>query len=274
MTQYIAVEVESTDEVLIALLSEYDFDAFHEEDTFFVGYIAKDAFDKETESQIIQQILSYTNEYKIYEVENRNWNAIWEASFQPVTVGNFCQVRADFHEPVPSIKHDIIINPKMAFGTGHHATTCMMIQLMENTDFKRKSVFDFGCGTGILAILASKMGADPVDAIDIEHEAYLNTIENAAVNQVEHITAYEGDLNVMPDDAQYDIILANINRNILLKYAADLAGKLKTGGIILLSGILNDDQEIVIDAFKKKGLRLQAQEERDNWVCLQLGKLG
>ncbi len=272
MTQYIAVEVASTDEALIALLSQYDFDSFHEEETFFVGYIAKDVFDKETEAQVIQQIQAFTNEYKIYEVENQNWNAIWEASFQPVTVGDFCQVRADFHEPTPSIKHDIIINPKMAFGTGHHATTYMMIQLMENTDFKQKSVFDFGCGTGILAILASKMGADPIDAIDIEHEAYLNTIENAAINHVENITTYEGDLNVMPD-AQYDIILANINRNILLKYAGQLANKLKTGGTILLSGILNDDQEMVIDAFKKQGLQLQAQEERENWICLQLGKM-
>ena len=157
----------------------------------------------------------------------------------------------------------------MAFGTGHHATTFMMIKTMSAIDFNYRTVFDFGCGTGILAILASKMGASKIDAIDIEHEAYLNTLENADINQVSNIEAYEGDLNVMPIK-KYDIILANINRNILIKYAASLADRLISNGTLLLSGVLVEDRESVIQAFEKHRLQCTKQLDRDNWVCLQM----
>lgn len=272
MTSYIAVEVYTVDEILMALLSAYDFDAFHEEESYFVGYISKTSLDEATATEIKKLIESYKVDYKIYEVENQNWNAIWEASFQPVIVEDFCQVRADFHPAEPNIQYDIIINPKMAFGTGHHATTYMMIQLMSGIDFKEKSVFDFGCGTGILAILASKMGAPSLDAIDIEHEAYLNSLENATINHTENIQVFEGDLNQMPK-AQYDVILANINRNILLKYAPTLAQRLKSQGKILLSGILNDDAALVKESFEKQNLQFINQIERDNWVCIQFEKV-
>lgn len=269
MIQYIAVEVYSTDEILIALLSIHDFEAFLEEDDYIIGYIDKDKFDTVTQEEIISIIKNYTDKYKIYEVENKNWNALWEASFQPVKVDDFCQIRADFHPAIPSIQYDLVINPKMAFGTGHHATTNMMIKTMSAIDFDHRTVFDFGCGTGILAILASKMGASKIDAIDIEHEAYLNTLENADINQVSNIEAYEGDLNVMPIK-KYDIILANINRNILIKYAASLTDRLISFGTLLLSGVLVEDRESVIQAFEKHGLQCTKQLDRDNWICLQM----
>lgn len=271
MTQYIAVEVQSTDEILMALLADFEFEAFEEEDNQFTAYIVKEHFDTPTQKQVIELIQSYTDRFRIYEPENKNWNAIWEASFEPVVVEDFCQIRADFHPPIPNINYDLVINPKMAFGTGHHATTWMMIKQMSDIQFNRKSVFDFGCGTGILAILASKMGADAIDAIDIEHESFLNTIENASVNNVNNIETYEGDLDVMPSK-KYDIILANINRNILIKYARTLSERLHPNGIILLSGILNDDQDIVTDAFRMEHLYLKQQLERENWVCLRLEK--
>jgi ribosomal protein L11 methyltransferase len=268
MTQYTAIEVQSTDEILIALLSEFDFDAFQEEDTYFIAYIPTSQFNEGIQAEVINLITRYTQDYKIYNVENQNWNAIWESSFQPVIVENFCQIRADFHPPIHGILYDLIINPKMAFGTGHHATTYMMIQHMSAINFTGKKVFDFGCGTGILAILSSKMGAHSIDAIDIEHEAHLNTLENAAINNVGNIRTYEGDLDAMPDD-KYNIILANINKNILIKYASPLTSKLKSQGQVLLSGILYEDIHIIIETFENQGLQFIGKSERENWACLQ-----
>ena len=159
----------------------------------------------------------------------------------------------------------------MAFGTGHHATTFMMIDHMSTLDIKNKTVFDFGCGTGILAILASKMGAADIEALDIEHESYLNTLENARINKTENIKVFEGELSMMPSQS-YDIILANINRNVLTRYAGDLYDRLSNRGQLLLSGVLLDDEEKIRSAFHEQGFHHQFTRHHNGWVCMEFIK--
>lgn len=265
MDIYFAVTVRSNDEVLMALMTQYEFESFEEYDDHFIAYIKKDDLHGETLDELKSLFDQFSTSYSIEEIEPQNWNAIWEASFQPVKVGQFCLIRADFHPAQPEVSYDLVINPKMAFGTGHHATTHMMIAQMEQLDMKDAHVFDFGCGTGILAILASKMGATHIDAVDIEHESFLNTLENAAINQVKNINIFEGDINVVPA-AFYDVILANINRNILQKYVKDLVSKLNENGCILLSGVLVEDSDLIIETYTKAGLILNTKLEMDGWM--------
>lgn len=269
MEVYYSITIHSIDEILMALISQYDFDSIEENDDHFIVYIKASAFDNEIRKEIEALIQSKNVHYTIEEIQPQNWNALWEASFQPVIVGSFCQVRADFHPAVDGIQYDLIINPKMAFGTGHHATTYMMIKHMSEIDFNAKSVLDFGCGTGILAILASKMGAIHIDAIDIEHESYLNTIENAEINHVENVKSIEGELGAATNN-NYDVILANINRNILTSNAATLVSLMNPGGYLLLSGILEDDASIVLQSFIANGVKEISQSSKDGWVCISL----
>lgn len=266
MEIYYALKVQSTDEILMALLSQFDFESYEENEDHFIAYIRKDLLNDAQKSEVESIIKRFTDKYSFEELQPQNWNAIWEASFQPVVVGHFCQIRADFHPPLTGVRYDLVINPKMAFGTGHHATTHMMIQQMESIAFEGKSVFDFGCGTGILAILASKLGANEIDAIDIEHESYQNTIENSAINAVANVRAYEGDLDAIVV-RKYDIILANINRNILIKYAEALVRRMNLGGILLFSGVLDEDKKSVIHAFEEAGLSDITNIGMDGWVC-------
>lgn len=266
MEIYYGLKVKSTDEVLMALLTQYEFESFQEEDDHFIAYISKPNFDETVKSEVIEIILKFTTDYEIDEIQPKNWNELWEASFQPVVVRDFCQIRADFHPALADIQYDLVINPKMAFGTGHHATTHMMIDQMSSIDFTGKNVFDFGCGTGILAILASKLGAINIDALDIEHESFLNTIENSQINSVENVVAFEGDLEQAPNK-KYDIILANINRNILVKYADQLSKKLEDQGVFLFSGVLIDDKDIVLSSYESLGFKLETILDMDGWVC-------
>ena len=267
MEIYYGITVYSTDEILMALLTQYEFESIEEHDDHFTMYVKTSTFDFNTRSEVEKLIQSYDVTYNIGEIQPQNWNAIWEASFQPVIVGSVCQVRADFHPPIADIQHDVIINPKMAFGTGHHATTYMMIEHMSDIDFHDKKVLDFGCGTGILAILASKCGAATIDAIDIEHESYLNTKENAEINDIKNIVSIEGELNAVPS-TKYDIILANINRNILQKYSADLSSMLNPSGHLLISGILEEDSDQMIKTFNTEKIQTEKQSARDGWSCL------
>jgi ribosomal protein L11 methyltransferase len=272
MDLYHAYNIKSTDEVIIGLLSQFDFEAFEENEDHIIAYIKSQDLSETLRIEIDQILIKFGVEFSLNQMADKNWNEIWESEFQPVIVDKFCQVRADFHPAVSGIKYDLVINPKMAFGTGHHATTYMMMASMESIDFQGIDVFDFGCGTGILAILASKLGADKIDAVDIEQESFLNTIENSSINDVNNIVAYCGDLADVPLK-EYQVILANINRNILLKYAVDLSTRIASGGLILLSGILIDDEEIVIDAFEKSGIHHQKTLEREGWKCIQFLKM-
>ncbi|HLO53018.1 MAG TPA: 50S ribosomal protein L11 methyltransferase [Saprospiraceae bacterium] len=271
MDIYFSYTIYATDEALLGLLTQFEFESFEENEDHIVGYIHSKELNDDVKEQIAQTINLFTENFQVDEIQPQNWNEIWEASFQPVIVDDFCQIRAEFHPANPNIKHDLVINPKMAFGTGHHATTYMMIKQMDGIDFMAKNVFDFGCGTGILAILASKLGANHIDAIDIEQESYLNTIENSQINQVENVTSICGDLADAPE-SKYEVILANINRNILVRYVTPLVERLEDGGVLLLSGVLVDDKELVINTYTQAGLNLNICLEREGWICASMTK--
>jgi ribosomal protein L11 methyltransferase len=202
------------------------------------------------------------------EVEDKNWNEVWESNFDPLTINNV-GIRAEFHDPMGT-ELEIIIQPKMAFGTGHHETTHMMIEHMSHMDFSGLSVLDYGCGTGILAILAYKLGAKPIMAIDMQDEAVENTIEQSQLNGMtkEDVWVEQSDISFL-DDKQYDIILANINRHVLLSKAEEIHKRLKSSGQLLMSGILKSDEKKILAHYAVSGFVHQETQYRGEW-CLFL----
>jgi ribosomal protein L11 methyltransferase len=269
-SSYKKITLQSTDESLIAMLGlDFPFESFEENDDNTIGYIQTANLTNEIKNDIEQLVAQFDCTFAWEDIVDQNWNEVWESNFQPVTVENICRIRAEFHEADPSFAHEIVIQPKMAFGTGHHQTTYLMIKKMHDLDFNEKTVFDYGCGTGILAIFASMLGSGPIDAVDIEKESYLNTIENAERNEIHNITTYEGDIHVIPQ-TKYDIVLANINRNILLASVEDLAAKSKSGTILLLSGILVADIDIISTTYEAAGYKVVNHEAKEGWVCMQL----
>lgn len=258
-------------EVLIALFNELSFEAFEELEDGFDAFIAEPDATESVELALkdLQERFPFTWE-KVF-VPYQNWNEEWEKNFDPVVVGDFCAIRADFHPAFPNVAHEIVINPKMAFGTGHHETTHMMMETMENMDFVGKKVLDYGCGTGILAVLAIKLGATHVEAIDIEEESYLNTLENKDRNNTPSIIALHGTL---PDviGNEYDIILANINRNVILESLPSLYQKVKTGGFLVVSGFLEQDENLLVEATAKNGFNLINTRRRGKWISQLLDK--
>lgn len=259
-------------EILVAFLGEMPFDTFEESEEGVNAYIPE----KEDSEDILQQLKDlqsrFAFEFMRAEIPHQNWNELWESNFESIQVGNFCGIRADFHPAFDQVTHELVINPKMAFGTGHHATTFMMIQLMEDMKWQDRKVFDYGTGTGILAILAAKLGANDIDAVDIEDLSYENTIENAQRNQVSGIEVYLGDLSVVTNQG-YDIILANINRNVILESLSALYEKLKEGGEILFSGILAVDKALLLESAEKQGFTLQQSLQKGDWIALKMQKL-
>ena len=258
-------------EILTALFSQFPFDTFEENDTGFSAYLPAEEWTDEIEKGIIHLKSNFDFRIEKNFIPYQNWNSVWEANFQPILVDDFCGIRADFHAPLQQVRHEIVINPKMAFGTGHHETTFMVMSLMEKLDFKDKMVFDFGCGTGILAILAAKLGAKHIDAVDIEAPSYENTIENAEINKVDNIQPYLGTLSAV-DRQDFDIILANINRNVILEAFPSLFLKLKDGGTLVISGILKEDEEMIKSAAANAGFSTGDILYRNNWICMQLFK--
>ncbi len=255
-------------EILIAELGYAGFESFVETETGIIAYIQK----KEWNESILDDIqILKSDEFSITHTSENilqtNWNREWEKNFNPIVVNDLCSVRAPFHVK-PNTKYDIVIEPKMSFGTGHHETTHMMIQHILNNDFTNKSVLDMGCGTGVLAILSEMKGAKPINAIDIDNWCYLNSLENVERNNCQNISVYEGDVSLIKD-IKYDIILANINRNILLKDIKTYASCLKKNGILFLSGFYKNDIPILKDECKKYMLKLDEKLERNNWVSLK-----
>lgn len=255
-------------EILIAELGELPFDSFIETENGFSAYIPKENW---TEN-ILEDIYILNNPefkitYTIEEIEQKNWNAEWEKNFDPIDVDGLCHVRAPFH-PKTEAKYDIVIEPKMSFGTGHHETTHMMIQHLLEMDVKDMKTLDMGCGTAILAILAEMKGAHPIDAIDIDNWCYLNSIENAERNDCKHISVYEGDASLLVDK-KYDLIIANINRNILLNDMQTYVDCLNPKGIILFSGFYEQDIPYIDASCTEKGLTFVKKINRNNWVSLK-----
>jgi ribosomal protein L11 methyltransferase len=228
-------------ELLIAHLFEAGFEGFEQNENDLKAFIPQEAYDKKLLEELTFKYHLIFSEQIIPE---QNWNAKWESGFQPVIVDDFVAIRADFHKQIPGIKHEIIITPKMSFGTGHHATTYMMVQRMKQIDFNGKTVFDFGTGTGILAILAEKLGAIEVVAIDNDDWSITNAAENFERNKCGKIKLGKDDSP--HGDKRFDIILANINKNVILEHFALLIKQLKTKGILLLSGLLEKDEKDIL----------------------------
>ena len=255
-------------EILIAELGELPFESFIESDFGIVAYIQKQFWSANIldDLHILNSpefIVSYTFET----IDQVNWNEEWEKNFEAIDVDGTCHVRAPFH-PKTAAKFDIVIEPKMSFGTGHHETTHMMIQHLLATDVTDLKTLDMGCGTAILAILAEMKGAKPIDAIDIDNWCYLNSIENAERNNCHSISVFEGDARLLKDK-KYDLIIANINRNILLEDMTSYVSCLNKNGILLLSGFYQDDIPIINASCTEKGLTFVNKFERNNWVALK-----
>ena len=255
-------------EILIAELGYAGFESFVETEEGVVSYIQKD----ELNASILEDIqILNSDEFQISftfeDIEQTNWNAEWEKNFNLIVVDDVCTVRAPFHEK-PNINYDIVIEPKMSFGTGHHETTHMMIQHILKNDMTNKSVLDMGCGTGVLAILAEMKGASEIDAIDIDNWCYLNSIENIERNNSKHISVFEGDASLLKNKT-YDVIIANINRNILLKDIKIYACSLNKKGVLFLSGFYKNDIPIIEEECVKYGLKLEDKIERNNWIALK-----
>jgi ribosomal protein L11 methyltransferase len=252
-------------DLLIALLSDAGYDGFEEGFGFLSAYISQENFDEGVLSNIESQQQVIASKEVIAE---KNWNEDWEKNFQPVVIGNFCAVRASFHQPISGVEHEIVITPKMSFGTGHHATTHIMIGIIQQLPVKGKHVLDFGTGTGILAILAEKCGAADITAIDNDDWSIENAAENIAVNNCAAIKLLKADqLHGLP---KYDLILANINRHVILANMVDLKQHLVAGGVLVLSGLLPDDASVIEAKAAENDLRIFEQKSYNNWIGLML----
>jgi ribosomal protein L11 methyltransferase len=255
-------------EILIAELGELPFESFIDSDLGIVAYIQKDLWKENIlDDLFILNSPEFTISYKIEEIDQVNWNEEWEKNFEPIDVDGNCHVRAPFH-PKTDAEFDIVIEPKMSFGTGHHETTHMMIQHLLEMNVDGLKTLDMGCGTAILAILAEMKGAQPIDAIDIDNWCYLNSIENAERNNCKQITVYEGDAALL-NGKKYDLIIANINRNILLNDMQSYVDCLNAKGTLLLSGFYTEDIPFIDASCTEKGLTYVKKFERNNWVSLK-----
>ncbi|PPK86524.1 ribosomal protein L11 methyltransferase [Neolewinella xylanilytica] len=259
-------------DVLIALLADTGFDSFEETETGVTAYGLREQLERDTATlRSLQDRFAFT--YYSEHLEEKNWNAIWESGFQPIRIDDRLSLRATFHPPVPEVKYDLVIDPKMSFGTGHHATTYMMCELLLEHfpahPAPGQRVLDYGCGTGVLGILAKRLGADQVDAVDIEPWAIENSRENAATNHVIFDRLVVGTLDEILTGMPYDLVLANINRNVLLASAEALSGNTRPGGRVYASGILLQDADSVIDRYRRAGFAHLRTVAREDWRALE-----
>ena len=255
-------------DILIAELGEAGFESFVEHETGIQAYIQKVDWHEEILGEV--RILNNSRFHIVYdfkEIEQENWNATWEQNFHPITVADQCEVRAPFHEK-SDVAYDIVIEPKMSFGTGHHETTHMMLQFILEHDFQGKSVLDMGCGTGVLAILAEMKGAASVDAIDIDNWCYLNARENVERNHCKNIRVFEGDVTLLQGKT-YDVIIANINRNILLSDIPQYVKCLTDNGQLFLSGFYKEDIPLITEKCNENGLQIEKNLEKNKWVAVK-----
>ena len=264
---YISIFIENTDQelndMLIAQLSEIGFDGFEEMEEGLKAFAPDNVFDE----AIVKSIISiYGIIFTVSMIPAQNWNEVWESNFEPMQVADFVGVRANFHQPIQNVQHEIIITPKMSFGTGHHATTYMMMQLMEGIDFTNKTVFDFGTGTGILAILAEKLGSKQILGIDYDDWCIENASENLAANNCQFIKIVKADTAKLNE--KFEVVIANINKNIILDNIDFLAEDLALNGQILLSGLLAEDEADILAAIKKIGWQHIITVSKGMWIAL------
>jgi len=269
--QFTVNPLQPASEILIAELSYAGFESFVENEEGLTAYVVSEEFDEEAFAGLhILQSDEFEITYTSQEIEKVNWNIEWEKNFNPIIIDDQCSVRAPFHEK-PETEFDIIIEPKMSFGTGHHATTHMMLQFILKNDWEGKTVLDMGCGTGVLAILAEMKGAKSVDAIDIDNWCYLNSMENVVRNNCELISVYEGAAELL-ERKHYDMIIANINRNILLEDISKYSECLNPGGKLFLSGFYIEDISTIEEECNLNGLKIEDELEQENWAALSFIK--
>lgn len=259
---------EEGSDVLIAGLAELNFESFVESPAGFLAYIPEDQYQKELVEQFFQEFSEvFLIRYESKTIVQQNWNKEWESSFQPIEVDGKCLIRAPFHEAQAGFDLDIIIEPKMSFGTGHHHTTQLMIRRLLGMDLQKRSLLDMGCGTGVLAIVAAKMGADPIEAIDIDQWSYENTVENLERNNINNTLVNKGDAQIL-EGKKFQVILANINKNVLLNDLTRYAQVLENHGDLLLSGFFETDIPELKAEAEKQGLILEGKLLSEQWTLL------
>ena len=254
-------------EILIAQLADAGYEGFEEKDSSLDAFINSRSFDKIIVNKIS---FKYQTPYTKEKIAETNWNQVWESNFEPVIVNDYVAIRADFHKPITNTKFEIVITPKMSFGTGHHVTTYMMIELMKELDLRGTSVLDFGTGTGILAILAEKEGAKNIEVIDNDDWSIANASENFEKNNCTKINLRKA--SNAASDIRFDIILANINKNVIIENLALLSELLNNGGQILLSGLLREDKDEILSIATEIRLKFKKELIRNNWIALQFVK--
>ncbi|MDR2423261.1 MAG: 50S ribosomal protein L11 methyltransferase [Prevotellaceae bacterium] len=274
MTDYIKLVINGSNdevlrEILTAELAEAGVEAFDENEGLLNAYIQKNAFDKTVFDGIFAGALfAGIFEYLPEEVKQENWNSLWESNFEPVVIGNKCVIYASFHSDLPEVDYKILINPKMTFGTGHHETTHLCVQAILDLNLQGKNVLDMGCGTGILAILAAMSGAAKVTAIDNDPTAAENAAENAELNGMLHkMNIYAGEANMLANK-QFDLIIANINRNVLLNDMDKYVASLIPDGMLVVSGFYRNDMALLLETAQSSGLVQTGYNLRNGWAVM------
>lgn len=263
---------ETVNDVLSAVLGEAGFESFVEQPDGINAYIQKDLYDEEAFKEAITNFpLPDTRiEYSYQEAEDKDWNEEWEKNFfQPIIIGDRCVIHSTFHEDVPQAEYDIVINPQMAFGTGHHETTSLIIGELLDNDLQGKSLLDMGCGTSILAILARMRGAAPCTAIDIDEWCVRNSLENISLNGVDCIDVFQGDASSLEGKGPFDVIIANINRNILLNDLPQYVRCMHPGSELYMSGFYIDDIPVIQAEAERNGLHLVHHREKNRWAAVK-----
>ncbi|MCK9203019.1 MAG: 50S ribosomal protein L11 methyltransferase [Bacteroidales bacterium] len=258
--------------IVIAILSESGFESFVESDDMILGYISEDSFATEVIIPVLEEMVEKGLFFYRYEtIKSQNWNALWESNYDPVSIDGKCMIRAPFHKPVAGMQYDIVIEPKMSFGTAHHETTFLMIQLLMEESISGEKILDMGCGTGVLGILAFKMGAGEVVAIDNDDWAYKNALDNIKKNDAAKVTVIQGEAGDIPR-LGFDLIMANINRNVLLRDIPAYAKSLKDHGVLLMSGFYEMDLSLLRIAAEDAGLHYFTSRVKNSWVCAKFVK--
>ena len=269
------IETEILNDVLAAELGEIGFESFTQDEQGLQGYISDQLYDEAVLKETLAAfpLEETTIHYVCTPVESKDWNEEWEKNyFKPIRIGNDCLIRASFHEPEPGYTYTIIIDPKMAFGTGNHETTFLMISWMLEEQLAGKSLLDMGCGTAVLAILARMKGAEKVVAIDIDEWAYTNALENIRLNHTAEIEVALGGAERIAAFAPFEVIFANINRNILLQDMRHYAEALQPAGQLFMSGFYLEDLPVIAEECQRNGLRVEGYKERHNWVAVKVVK--
>lgn len=266
---------ETVNDVLSAVLGEVGFESFIEQTDGIAAYIQKQLFNEESLKEALAEFpLPNTQiEYSYQDAEDKDWNEEWEKNFfQPIIIGDRCIIHSTFHRDVPKAEYDIVINPQMAFGTGHHETTSLIINELLDSNLQGKSLLDMGCGTSILAILARMRGATSCTAIDIDEWCVRNSLENIALNYVDNITVFQGDASSLADQGPFDVVIANINRNILLNDMKHYIARMNSEAELLMSGFYVDDIPAIQAEAKRNGLHFIHHKEKNRWAVVKFKK--